>query len=87
MGNSFVCEKIETDEEMIGSVMTGLSLNNIEASSAYEDFLKCINGSKKLEIFLFQNFLTKLYGDNNYSKIPSYLMLKFNISKKIYHLL
>ena len=40
MGNTCTCEKIETEEEMIGRIMTSLALKEIDSVSAYENFLK-----------------------------------------------
>jgi hypothetical protein len=68
MGNSCTCEKIETEEEMIGRIMTSLALKDIESVSAYENFLKCIV-NRELNFFSFQNYLISIVGDNKYSKI------------------
>ena len=68
MGNTCTCEKIETEEEMIGRIMTSLALKEIDSVSAYENFLKCIV-NRELDFFSFQNYLNSIVGDNKYSKI------------------
>jgi hypothetical protein len=68
MGNTCTCEKLETEEEMIGRIMTSLALKEIDSVSAYENFLKCIV-NKELNYFSFQNYLNSIVGDNKYSKI------------------
>ena len=68
MGNTCTFEKIETEEEMIGRIMTSLALKEIDSVSAYENFLKCIV-NRELDFFSFQNYLNSIVGDNKYSKI------------------
>lgn len=68
MGNTCTCEKIETEEEMIGRIMTSLALKEIDSVSAYENFLKCIV-NRELDFFSFQNYLNSIVVDNKYSKI------------------
>ena len=69
MGVMCACEKIESEEEMIGRILASLSLSEIDTCSAYDEFLKCIIDNSKLDYFMYHNFLTKITGDNKYSKV------------------
>jgi hypothetical protein len=68
MGNTFSCQKVESEEETIDRLFSTMNLNDIDTESAYEEFVKSIT-NKKLDLSLFESYLNRIIGDNTYSKV------------------
>lgn len=67
MGLTCTCQKIESEEETIMTILSSMNLAEIESKSVYNEFLRCINKDENyLDFFLFRNFLTKIVGENKY---------------------
>jgi hypothetical protein len=67
MGITCACQKVESEEETIGRILSTMNLTEIETKCAYAEFSKCINKDDGyLDFFLFKTFISKIIGDNNY---------------------
>jgi hypothetical protein len=67
MGVTCACQKIESEEETIGRILSCMSLNEVGVNSAYSEFQKCISKDEDvIEFFSFEAFLAKILGENNY---------------------
>jgi hypothetical protein len=68
MGTTCACQKVESEEETIETILCTMPLNEINTNTAYTEFLQCIKNNH-LDFFLFQSYLEKIIGENIYSKV------------------
>lgn len=63
------CQKGDSEEETITRIFSRMSLHEIEAKSAYAEFLRCINPDEHfLDYFLFKSFLAQIIGENTFKE-------------------
>jgi hypothetical protein len=64
------CQKTESEQEVIMRILSKMNLSDIETTSAYDEFFKCLNKEHGfLDYFLYFSYLNKIVGDNNYKNV------------------
>lgn len=69
MGITCACQKIESEEEIIGKILNNMVLSEIDTLSAYEEFMKCVNDVQQIDYFKFFNYMKKLTGEHHYKHV------------------
>lgn len=68
MGNSSICQKVETEEETINKIIESMKLTQIETDEAYSEFIETLDKTNlKINYFPFKKYINIIIGDDNYS--------------------